>query len=331
MLGFVLLSHREPEQVRRLINTLNATHDFPPIACHHDQSQSQLDTKTFPPNVYFVEPSRPTPWAKWQIVESTLATIELLYERSDPDYFFLISGADYPTARAEKVRADVLGSGIDAFIDHFSLDGAMDGKIVIGDAHLAHHRAPHNLKLERDHYQRAQIKVPVVRFRPPAYSSTRERFPRLGAVTMALPFDARGGPFHSDYRCYCGSQWFTGSRRVAARLLSPSPDDLRLRRHYQNRVMTDESYFQTVICNDPALTVTNRTFRFAIWDGAHPIDLTAQHYEALAGSGAHFSRKFRASDPVLDQLDHYLGQDGNVIPLAASRHEIAPQHARRQA
>lgn len=317
MLGFAILSHREPEQVTRLIGTLNALYDHPPIACHHDQSQSALNTRDFPPNVHFVEPSRPTPWAKWQIVESSLATIDLLYERANPDYFFLISGADYPTARPEIVRADVLGSGIDAFIDHFSLDDALDGDIVIGDAHLAHHRAPHNLKLEWDHYKRAQTKVPIIRFRPPAYSSTIARYPQLGGVTVALPFDALCGPFHSEYRCYCGSQWFTGSRRLATKLLSPSSDDLKLRRHYQNRVMTDESYFQTIICNDPTLTVTNRTFRLAIWDGAHPINLGSSDYERLTDSGAHFSRKFLKSDPVLDQLDEFLGCGPNTLPRSS--------------
>jgi len=284
MFGFVILSHRSPGQLLRLCRTLNTLYGDPPIACHHDFAQSAIDTAGFPPNVHFVRPSITTAWAKWSLVEATLAALRLLYDVADPDHFYVTHEAD-------------------AFIDAFALREALSGNVVIGDAHLAHHRAPHNLALERDRYLRARLKIPIVRFRPPAHSTTAERYPRLGGLTVVLPFPAPRSPFGNGYECYVGSQWFTGNRKVAHRLLNPSPKDRKLQRFYRSRVVPDESYFQCVICNAPELVWKNRTFRYASWDGAHPIDLGVANIDAVM----HFARKFREDDPALDLLDRHLG------------------------
>ncbi|MCA1654065.1 MAG: beta-1,6-N-acetylglucosaminyltransferase [Sphingomicrobium sp.] len=311
MFGFVIMSHRAPEQLLRLTRTLNLLYNGPPIACHHDFAQSPLDTSKFPSNVRFVEPSITTAWGKWSLVEASLAALRLLYSSAEPQFFFLISAADYPTVGADQVRSDLLRAQSDAFIDSFALDAALNSKgedgIEIGDQHLAHHRAPHNLRLEQERYLRAQVKVPILRMRPPLHSTTKERYPRLGRLTFALPFDTPFSPFDANYSCYVGSQWFTANSKAAAHLLSPSAKDRHLMRYYRNRVIPDESYFQTVLRNAADLRVKNRTYRYAFWHGAHPIDLDEEHFQSVVDSGAHFARKFRPGDPVLDMIDRYLG------------------------
>lgn len=308
MLGFVILSHRSPKQLLRLCRTLSRLYGDPPIACHHDFAQHMFDPCDFPSNVRFVLPSIATAWAKWSLIEATLAGLKLLYDEASPDVFYVISAADYPTASAETVIADLARSNADVHIDAFPLRTALNGdaptrEALVGDLHLAHHRAPHNLSLERDRYLNAQLRIPIIRLRPPAHSTTTNRYPRLGGVTIALPITAPASPFNRSYQCYVGSQWFTGNKRVAYKLLHPAARDSKLQRYYRSRIVPDESYFQTVLCNDKSLLWENRTFRYAQWDGAHPIDLTEHDLDAILASGAHFSRKFREDDPVLDQID----------------------------
>lgn len=306
MIGFVILSHRSPKQLLRLCRTLGRLYGDPPIACHHDFAQHMFDPSDFPSNVWFVRPSIATAWAKWSLVEATLTALELLYDSADPDVFYVISAADYPTSSPEKAIADLDRSDADVHIDAFPLREALNGDALIGDAHLAHHRAPHNLMLERGRYLNAQLRIPIVRLRPPAHSTTTERYPRLGRLTAALPFASPFSPFGHGYDCYVGSQWFTGNRRAAHKLLHPSPPDRKLQRYYRSRVVPDESYFQTVLCNDQSLSWENRTYRYANWHGAHPIDLFENDFDKIAASGAHFSRKFRENDPVLDRIDTFL-------------------------
>lgn len=306
MFGFVVLSHRSPKQLLRLCTTLNKLYNNPAIACHHDFQQQMFDTSSFPPNVRFVTPSIATAWAKWSLVEATLAALKLLYDSADPDIFYVISAADYPTASLKKVMTDLERSDTDVCIDAFPLREALAGHPTIGDLHLAHHREAHNLALERGRYLNMQLRVPIIRLRPPVHSTTTERYPRLGRLTFALPFASPISPFDRSYKCYVGSQWFTGNRNAAQSLLNPSRKDLSLQAYYRSRVVPDESYFQTVLCNNHSLSWSNMTYRYANWHGAHPIDLTEDNFFAIVESGAHFSRKFDEGDPVLDKLDAFL-------------------------
>ena len=97
-IGFVILSHRDPAQLLRLVQTLNRLYDDPPIACHHDMAQCPLDPSGFPGNVRFVDPSIRTGWAKWSVVRGFIAALRLLYadtgpERAGPDWFVMMSAA----------------------------------------------------------------------------------------------------------------------------------------------------------------------------------------------------------------------------------------------
>ncbi len=49
-IGFAILSHTEPEQLLRLVRTLNSMFGDPPIVCHHDFSQCSLHEALFPTN-----------------------------------------------------------------------------------------------------------------------------------------------------------------------------------------------------------------------------------------------------------------------------------------
>ena len=306
MIGFVILSHRSPGQLQRLCRTLNRMYRHPPIACHHDFTQSALDTGAFPVNVRFVNPSIATAWAKWSLVEATLAGLKLLYEHADPDVFYVISAADYPTAPAEQVIEDLVRNQADVHIDAFALEAALAGNVLLGEDHLIHHRATSNVALARIRYLRAQLRIPIVRLRAPAYSTTSQRYPRLGRTTITLPWSDVQSPFGRNYQCYVGSQWFTAGRRAAQALLRPSESDLALRRYYCSRIVPDESYFQTVLCNRPDLSRDNRTFRWVRWGGAHPIELHEADLPAILASGAHFCRKFQPNAAVLDLIDAHI-------------------------
>ncbi|WP_205481754.1 beta-1,6-N-acetylglucosaminyltransferase [Sphingomonas arenae] len=307
--GFVMLSHRSPAQLAQLVRALSDLYGDPPIACHHDFSQSDLDASQFSSNVLFVRPSVRTGWGKWSLVEASLRALDRLYQAADPDAFFLISAADYPGARPEKVMSDLREQDADAWIDAFDLHEALAGRVGPGDPHLAHHRAAGNVQLAETRYLKALLKVPVIRLRPPAFSSTQERYPRLGRKTLALPFGSPRLPFGPSFRCHVGSQWFTARRSVAAKLLAPDARARSLQRYLRARVVPDECYFQSVICNDPTLTWTPRTFRLAFWEGggAHPIEIGPEHLPQIAAEKPHFVRKLPDDARIRKQLDLMLG------------------------
>ncbi len=117
-LGFVLLTHQRPHQTERLVRRLNALFGEPPIVCHHDFGQCDLDVGRFPGNVRFVRPHLATAWGRHSLVEATLAGLRLLAESADaPEWVTLLSGADYPVAPASVILSDLAAAGVDAFLE----------------------------------------------------------------------------------------------------------------------------------------------------------------------------------------------------------------------
>src|SRR5271165_2507294 len=104
-IGFVLLTHSNSDQVLTLSRVLSDLYNNPPIVCHHDFSQCPLDTNRFSENVRFVAPHFPTFWGCFSILPAALAAIRLLMSSDNaPDWFYLLSGSDYPAASPDRVR-----------------------------------------------------------------------------------------------------------------------------------------------------------------------------------------------------------------------------------
>lgn len=309
--GFIILSHGDPEQLARLVRTLRVVHDDPPIACHHDMSRSRLDPRDFP-GVAFVEPHLRTGWGKWSLVAATLAALRLLYRDANPDWFTLLSAACYPVSDGDRVRRDLAVAKADALLDYREVP-------LTGTWHdppgaclsLAHHGSPQNIAIARGRYMHPIVKVPIIRREGARFGSLNLPV-RLGSYTVPMPLPALGrvpgSPFRGGFRCYVGSQWFTANRRVARRINNPDAAQLRLARWLRWRVVPDEAFFQTLLCNDPAIRVDPNTRRFAEWNGggAHPQLLDVEEALAAHAAGAHFGRKFAPGSPALDALDAVL-------------------------
>src|SRR6185437_7916742 len=117
-IGFIILSHSNPSQLLRLVRTLLKAYDEPSIVCHHDFGQCPFSPDDFPSSVQFVSPHVPTRWMQFSIVAASLAALELLYRNATPDWFFLLSGTDYPTMRSETVIQELASNEADALLDY---------------------------------------------------------------------------------------------------------------------------------------------------------------------------------------------------------------------
>jgi hypothetical protein len=278
-LGFVLLTHTKPHQIRRLVERLGVLFDDPPVVCHHDFSKCELDVRQFPGNVRFVRPHHITRWGNFSLVEATFAGIRELYRSSDtPEWFALLSGADYPVASRKAVLDELNQAGMDAFLHHELID--------LARVEREWHRVCLNRYLRR-------------RFLPGRRMPLSPRFSRF-----FLPFSER-------LRCYAGSQWFTANHRCAERILVAHGGGCkRLTAHYRLVPVPDESYLHCILCNDPSLRVRNDNNRYADWSGggSHPKTLGVPDLPRILDSGCHFARKFDLDQDsaVLDSLDRLV-------------------------
>lgn len=136
-LGFIILSHDKPRQLRRLIDRLGSMFDAPPIVCHHDFSQCDLPGQ-WPENVSFVRPHVPTKWGTISGVEAVLrAMAQMSQSAANPDWLVLLSGTDYPIAPASQVLADLRASEFDA---HIHSEPVREGELHSRWQQVAFHR-----------------------------------------------------------------------------------------------------------------------------------------------------------------------------------------------
>ena len=81
--------------------------------------------------------------------------------------------------------------------------------------------------------------------------------------------------------------------------------------YFTNFLSSSEGYFHTVICNSEYYqnTTVNSDLRFMAWDNpprTHPVNLTTEHFDAMANSGAPFAHSFANDNSVLDMIDAKL-------------------------
>ena len=93
--------------------------NYPVIVCHHDFSKCDLSVDTLSKNVFLVRPHIQTEWANFSLVEAPIQALKLMYEVPEPpDWFVLLSGADYPIKTARQILDDLASSSFDAYIQY---------------------------------------------------------------------------------------------------------------------------------------------------------------------------------------------------------------------
>lgn len=301
-LGFVILSHNAPEQLRRLVVTLNRLYGDPPIAIHHDFSQSTVDVARFPANARFVQPSLKTRWSDIACIHAVIAGVRLLYEGEGPAWFTLLSAADYPSLAPDKVVAELAGNPYDLYIDGHAIE--RNPEPIADPAHSC--MGANTVEWRRiayDRYIAKEIRFPSLtsRLRP----TTRGIVIR--SELLRRPFI----PFTSTWKCYAGDFWFTGNGKVARILLSAAQDHPETFDYLKGRLCPEEAVQHTILCNRSDLRICKDNKRYTNWLGqvSHPRIVGLEDLEPIERLGSHFARKFSPTDsgPVLAELDRRLG------------------------
>ncbi|BAZ48454.1 hypothetical protein NIES4103_10620 [Nostoc sp. NIES-4103] len=291
-IGFVLLTHNKPRQTYRLVNKLNSLFKYPPIVCHHDFSKCDLSVDSLPKNVLLVRPHVQTEWGKFSLIEATVKALRLLYEVPDaPDWFVLLSGADYPIKSAKQILDDLASNPYDAFIQYEPITYETYKQDL----------KPSMLWLKNS-YQRYCTKSFAFNYSKKYYAQLNLEI-RLEHPLLAKPFL----PFSQKIACFSGSQWFCANRKAAEYIIDFHSKKNPITSHYSKLMYADESYFQTILANASHLKLKNDRLRYIDWStgGPHPKILLMEDLPNLLASSAHFARKFDIDidSNILDELD----------------------------
>lgn len=304
-IGFVVLTHSNPDQALFLCERLNALFQEPPVAVHHDFGQCPLDRSRFPRNVSFVENWSRTRWGGSEVVDGALKAIRLLYAAEGPDWFVLLSGADYPIKNAQTILADLTQGGYDAYIDHreisrCSLPLPENGW---GDQNFIH---PAWVRLAFERYMAIGFGFMKL--------ANALGWRRKAIYLRSAFFIRQFTPFDGSLQCHAGDFWFTANRKAARALLADSETNRKIVAHFRRRPNPDEGMFQTLLCNAKLLSISTDNKRYTDWRGCvnHPRSLGEQDFPELISSTDHFARKFDFDPDALKRLDRLV--DGQPSP-----------------
>ena len=283
--AYLVLSHRNPEQVLRLVRALRQG-PAAEVLVRHDQRRSPLS----PADVEAtgarpVEDGIEVEWAAWSHVEVMLAGLRRA-ARLEPDWTLVLSGQDYPLRPMTEIEAGLAASEADAMLGSVreieTRRPRVDDEFFLRVAYR-HYRRPQGLP----HLPRLLRPLVYVRDLPPLVGVRRLRRPGL--------------------RLYSSADWLTLGRRGLESVLAAG-NDRTLLRAFRRVAVPSESFFASVLLNDPRLRIERDLRRFLAFARPglpHPETLTSADLDTALASGADFARKFdiAVDSRALDLLD----------------------------
>ena len=299
MIAFLVVSHRNPGQVLRLVRVLREGRETH-VLVHHDQRRHPLDeTALSQAGGRLADYGLPVEWGNLAYTQMLLRALSELTERVDPDWIAVISGQDYPLRPLPEFERHLAESPHQALLgDPWELDMSSEPDPPQREFYL---------RYRYRHYSPPRPVAAVVARALGGRAYLREMPAGLGSFLGVRP---PRHPFGPGLRCHVSSDWLILERRAVRAVLSFARTRAREMRHYRRTIIPSESLFATVVANDPSLSVGPAPRLLGFEEGSpHPRTFRSKDVPELLSSGMHFARKFdeevdaRALD-LLDEARH---------------------------
>lgn len=307
---YVVLAHRLPEQLHRLVATLRADRDASIVVHYQDKAVA------VPSDVQRLR-SRQVAWGGSSIPELFLDGLRAATVVPGAEWVVFISGQDYPVRHPGEIRHDLLNSPYDV---HLDLHRVRDGQPwplwePITRYGYRYTLAPMGFPPgwpRRKVWRAIQRGCEEVQRR--AEGSTGDipwhvRPPvvlRNVGARIALGVRVRQHPFASA-PLWAGDAWFSIRVGAARELLKKLARSESYVRHMTRTLVPDEAFFHNVLANDlPHLSIgPSRRFRVFEPGDSHPRVWRAGDVGLLFATGADFARKFDGDvdEAILDLID----------------------------
>jgi len=295
-------SHRDPEQVYRLVRTLRQG-SRGSIVVQHNFAGCHLDWAPLAglPNTHLLAASGPQIRAHFSCqVQPYLDLIDWLERESVPyDWLVNISAQDYPVTPVPRIESFLGEARCDGFIRHWDvLSPASPWSQRKARARYWHRyrRLPPGIE-KALHSVRLLTKVLPIHF-------YLDYGPYVGVRLFKTPFSP-------TFRCYGGWAWFSLRRSAVLYLRDFLASHPEVDRHFHSVITPEECLVQTVLANSGRFDLVDDDFRYIDYSRAtrgSPRTLTVADIPLLASGRYHFARKFDygVDREVLDRIDREL-------------------------
>ena len=311
---YIVLAHRYPEQLIRLILRLNTENTS--FFIHFDKKSNDNDYQQLVrelshlPNIYFLR-RYPCYWGDFSIVKASLEGIKEIFRRNIQfDWLVFLSGQDYP------IKSN---SQIEKFFKE------NEGKIFL---EYVGNSIPTDMAWPNRNYDNIDywhFRLHTLRFVFPGelslnsfnrYCRNNQTWFRIlswlwSGLILLLPIKNKR-KFPQGFEPFRGSQFCCLPRECVENIHDIIQENRALINFFKNVDVPDELFFQTTIINSRFKDkVINDNLFYIDWDNPNPTRprvFVKTDFERLVNSSKLFARKFDASRDadILDLLDQNL-------------------------
>lgn len=282
-LGFVILAHDRPEQIRKLCDVLAV--DGNRVVIHYDTSAKPADRDAVKalaaenPNHVRVISKVHCVWGEWSLVEAVLQALKEFRSMPEPpDYVHLMSGADIPIRPLADLRAFLEENPDRDFIECCDISQRAWVKGGLGRERFRFY-FPFNFRTHRKTFDRLV------------------RWQRKLKIRRKIPL---------GLQAHMGSQWWTLRWSTCAKVLGFGEEHPKVPRYFRSTWIPDESYFPTVVAKVvPKSEIADLQLLFHhLTPSGRPYVFHNDHLDVLRRLPHFFARKI---SPQARDIDEWVG------------------------
>lgn len=286
-IAYLILVHKNPKQVARLINRLNVENAI--FSIHVDFNANLEDFKnqilTINPtikNIQFLEKRFKPKWGGFNTIRAAVELINSVL-KYNPDSIVYLSGQDYPIMTNTNIEKYLVENAGNALIEF----------------------EPSSLDLKEPNSTNRYYFCDFVNYNPKGLFNAKE-VPLLARILTKLLPKRR---FIKGVKPFIGRQWFIFPLDIAKFVVEEYKRNKALSNFYRFTIHSAEMYFQTLLLNSKyADRVTNLRTIFADYNAPNPILWKAENIERLKNQPMPLARKFDVSvdEKILDLIDQEI-------------------------
>jgi hypothetical protein len=286
--AYIILAHKNPAQVSRLIERLDDKRSS--FFLHVDKKcgdEMLKDIQIRNAEVNKVKRAVAN-WGEYGLVQAVLNSLQAIRDTGIYfDYIILLSGQDYPIKPNKAIDRFLQASSYSIFLEHFSLPN--DKKWQPSGGMYRVNKYFFGFKW----YQRYLAKV-------------------VNGIGIILPALRRRIP--SDMKPYSGSIWWIIDQYTMFYILDFVNKNPGYVRYHRSTFAADEVFFHMLLLNteDEKIRkgISNTNLHHIRWKdikSSHPEIMLTEHFHELKRSSAMFARKFDVTvdTDILDLIDKY--------------------------
>ena len=255
--AFLVLNHRPPAQLLRLLRTLRSGDQDAPLVVHHDRFRSNFNESALEPlgSAHLLTSDVPVKWGDFSIVDVYWQSLAWMLEHVEFDWVVVLSAQDYPIKPLRALEDMLSQSDADVFMHAEKIDDIAygRGRWERRRRYLYQYRdiptvpAPaHAGVLHRVGHLTQEFLFASVNFQPYVHStSCRTVCPVAWGARDARPPSPRRSRAGTGRT---GRPFRTAAAEVVVAIRCRRPDHVA---YYRKTMIPDESATATIVCNAP--------------------------------------------------------------------------------